>query len=74
MDRPLGLRPMWHKPEGWSEGGPALNGWIEGHETRHLKKLWDFLMQEDDFDPGCFLAEAIKMEMQYRGEGGYVAL
>lgn len=68
------LRLMWHKPEGWSNQGPALNGWVEDHETHHLKKLWDFLMSEEDFDPGCFLAEAIQLEMQYRGEGAYVAL
>jgi len=68
------LRPMWHKPEGWPEQGPRLNGWVEGMETHHLRKLWDFAMDEEDFDPGCFLIEAIQLEMQYRGYGSYVAL
>lgn len=68
------LRPMWNKPEGWSQSGPPLNGWVEDMETRHLKKIWDFIMSEDDFDPGCFLAEVIQLEMQYRGLGDYVAL
>jgi len=68
------LRLMWHKPEGWADSGPNLNSWVESHETRYLMKLWDFLMREEDFDPGCFLAEAVQLEMQYRGEGSYVAL
>jgi len=68
------LRKMWHKPDGWLEAGPNLNAWIEGRETRHLKKLWDLIMEDDDFDPGCSAVEAIQLEMQYRGEGDYVAL
>lgn len=68
------LRPMWHKPEGWAEQGPALNGWVEDMPTHHLKRLWDLASALEDFDPGCFLVEAIQMEMQYRGEGAYVAL
>lgn len=68
------LRPMWHKPDGWEDSGPPLNGWVQDMETRHLKKLWDFIMTNDGFDPGCFLTEAVQMEMQYRGEGAHVAL
>jgi hypothetical protein len=65
---------MWHKPEGWETQGPALNGWVSGLPTHFLRKLWDLLMDDPDADPGCFLAEAVQLEMQYRGEGSYVAL
>lgn len=68
------LRKMWHKPEGWAHAGPNLNAWVQDLPTRHLKKLWDLDMSDPDADPGCFLAEAIQLEMQYRGEGSYVAL
>jgi hypothetical protein len=68
------LSPMWNKPEGWAEAGPNLNAWVEGLPTHFLKKLWDLAIADDDADPGCFLAEAIQLEMQYRGQGSYVAL
>ena len=65
---------MWHKPEGWADAGPALNGWVENLPTHFLKKLWDLLMDDPDADPGCSLLEAVQLEMQYRGLGSYVAL
>lgn len=68
------LRPMWHKPEGWADDGPPLNGWVQELPTHFLRKLWDLLMDDPDADPGCFLAEAVQLEMQYRGYGEYVAL
>lgn len=68
------LRPMWHKPEGWSEAGPNLHAWLEALPTHMLKRLWDLFMDDDDADPGCFLIEAVQLEMQYRGMGSYVAL
>lgn len=70
MSRPL--RAMWTKPDGWAEAGPNLNAWVEGLPTWFLKRLWDLDLSEAD--PGCFLVEAIQLEMQYRGEGSYVAV
>lgn len=66
------LRPMWEKPSNWNQSGPNLNAWVEGLPTWFLKNLWD--MDLSEADPGCFLAEAIQLEMQYRGLGSYVAL
>lgn len=66
------LRPMWNKPEDWANKGPNLNAWVEQLPTWFLRQLWDLELCEAD--PGCFLAEAIQLEMQYRGEGSYVAL
>lgn len=66
------LRPMWHKPEGWEKQTPSLNAWVQDLPTWFLKQLWDLDLCEAD--PGCFLAEAIHMEMNYRGEGSYVAI
>jgi len=68
------LRPMRHKPDDWVKAGPTLNAWIETMPTWFLKKLWDLTMDDPDVDPGCFLVEAIHFEMNYRGEGSYVAL
>lgn len=68
------LRKMWHKPEGWEKAGPNLNAWVQDLPTHFLKKLWDLTMDDPDADPGCFVLEAVQMEMQYRGEGSYVAL
>jgi len=68
------LSKMWHKPDGWAEQGPPLNGWVEQLPTHFLKKLWDLSADDPDADPGCFLTEAIQLEMQYRGQGDYVAI
>lgn len=68
------IRPMWNKPDGWAARGPALNGWVEDLPTNMLKKMWDLFMDDPDADPGCWLIEAVQLEMQYRGEGSYVAL
>lgn len=67
------LKPMHHKPNGWTGEGPTLNSWVEGLPTWFLKRLWDMPGIEGG-DPGCFLVEAIQIEMQYRGEGEYVAI
>lgn len=68
----MSIRKMWHKPEGWADQGVTLNSFVEGAPTWFLKKLWDLDLSEAD--PGCFLLEAIQLEMQYRGQGDYVAL
>ena len=67
------LRPMWHKPDGWADKGITLNAWIQDLPTHMLKQLWN-LRDIEDADSGCFLIEAVQLEMQYRGEGSYVAL
>lgn len=69
----MALRPMWHKPDDWAETGPTLNGWVQDLPTWFLKQLWD-LRGLEDADPGCFLVEAVQLEMQYRGEDSYVAI
>jgi hypothetical protein len=68
------LSKMWHKPDGWSEQGPCINSWVQDLPTHFLKRLWDLLMDDSDADLGCFLLEAVQLEMQYRGEGYYVVL
>lgn len=68
------LGKMWNKPDGWESAGPNLNAWVQDLPTYFLKKLWDLFMDDPDADPGCFMCEAIQLEMQYRGEGAYVAL
>lgn len=64
---------MWHKPDQWAAQGPTLNSWVQGLPTWFLKQLWDMRGLEDA-DPGCSLVQAIQLEMQYRGEGDYVAI
>lgn len=67
------IRPMHHKSADWSERGPTLNSWVQGLPTWFLKALWD-MRGIEDADPGCFLVQAVQEEMQYRGQGDYVAI
>lgn len=57
----------------WMNEGPHMNAIIAGLPSDVLKVLWDDEALLDG-EAGMAMLEAIRTEMNYRGEGAYVAL